>query len=112
MRLSELLHSHVVDAAGEDVGSVDDVRLVQDGPLLEPFGAALRVEGLVVGHWAIGIRLGYLRADVKGPWLLRRIFGALEQRARYVPWELVESVEDGLVRVKVSGGELEPPPTS
>ena len=50
MNLSDLLHSHVLDADGISLGSVDDVRMVQDGPLLLPFGAAFRVEGLMVGH--------------------------------------------------------------
>ena len=42
MRLSELLHAPVVDADGTELGSIEDVRLAQDGPLLMPFGAALR----------------------------------------------------------------------
>lgn len=110
MLLSELLHSHVVDADGRDVGSVDDVRLVQDGPLLLPFGAAFRVEGVVVGHRAVGMRLGYQRSDMKGPWLLATLFRRLERRARYVPWDDVVSWEDDVVRIRVRRDELEPPP--
>jgi hypothetical protein len=110
MRLSELLHASVVDADGEELGSVDDVRLVQDGPMLLPFGAALRVEGLLVGHRGIGTRLGFGRKDVTGPWLLRRVFDALARRARYAPWEMVESCEGGVVRLRASGSQLGPPP--
>jgi uncharacterized protein YrrD len=109
MRLSELLHSHVVDVEGNDVGSVDDVRLVQDGPLLLPFGAAFRVEGVVVGHRAVGVRLGYHRGDVKGPWLLKALFHRLERRARYVPWEDVVSWEDDVVRIRVRRDDLGAP---
>ena len=112
MRLSELLHSVVVDADGVELGSVDDVRLVQDGPMLSPFGAALRVEGLVVGHSAVGTRLGFGRKNVAGPWLLLRIFGALERRARYAPWELVEAFDDGVVRLRAPRSELGPPPAA
>jgi hypothetical protein len=110
MRLSELLHATVLDADGVDIGAVDDVRLVQDGPLLLPFGAALRIEGLVLGHAAIGIRLGFGRKTVTGPWLLRVIFNRLARRARYAPWRMVESIEDGVVRLRVPRSQLEPVP--
>src|SRR5438045_1964266 len=90
MRLSELLHARVIDSDGADLGGVDDVLLVQDGPFLDPFGAAFRVEGLVVGHRAVGTRLGYHRGDVTGPWLLKAFFSRLARGAKYVPWEAVE----------------------
>jgi hypothetical protein len=106
MRLSDLLHSTAVDADGREVGSVEDVRLVQDGPVVANFGAALRVEGLVVGRGALGIRLGYTRNGVKGPWLLKTIFTALESRARYVRWEDVESYDDGVVRLRTTADRL------
>ena len=111
MRLSDLLHTHVVDADGNNLGSVDDVRLVQDGPLLGGFGAALRIEGLVIGHRsAIGIRLGFHRANTKGPLLLKRLFGLLERRGHYVHWEDVESVDGDVVRIRRRREELDAPP--
>ena len=106
MNLSDLLHSRVVDADGIDIGSVDDVRMVQDGPLLLPFGAAFRVDGLMVGHRSIGTRLGYVRGGLKGPWLLRVIFTALERRARYVQWDDVETWDGSVVRVTKPRAEL------
>jgi hypothetical protein len=111
MRLSELLRAKVVDTSGNDLGSVDDVLLVQDGPMLAPFGAALRVEGLVVGRGAVGARLGYHRGAVDGPWLLRVLFRALERRARYVRWEQVESWDGEVVRIAGRGEELGAPPS-
>ena len=93
MRLSELLHSEVVDDRGERYGTVDDVRLVQDGPLQGGFGAALRVDGVVIGRGGLGVRLGFHRGDVRGPWLLNTIFSRLERRARYVPWGQVQSCD-------------------
>jgi hypothetical protein len=36
------------------------------------------------------VRLGYHRHRVKGPWLLKAVFGALERDARFVRWELVD----------------------
>jgi sporulation protein YlmC with PRC-barrel domain len=100
MRLSELLHSEVVDETGRSYGSIDDVRLVQDGPLFGTL-AALRVDGVVVGRGALGVRLGFHRTAMRGPWLLNAIFGRLERRARFVPWTQVLSCEDG--RVVISG---------
>lgn len=106
MRLSDLLHSTVVDADGNELGSIDDVRLVQDGPVLANFGAALRVDGLVVGRGAVGLRLGYHRAGVHGPWLLKRIFTAFERRARFVAWEQVREWDGGAVRLHVRSDDL------
>jgi hypothetical protein len=89
MRMGELLRSVVVDVDGRRVGRVHDLRLVQDGPALAGFGPALRLDGLVVGRGSLAIRLGYHRAGVTGPFLLGRVFRALEGRARYVPWDRV-----------------------
>jgi hypothetical protein len=106
MNLSDLLHSEVVDADGVRLGSVDDVRVVQDGPLLLPFGAAFRVEGLMIGHRSVGTRLGFTRGGLRGPWLLRAIFAAFERRAKYVPWDAVASWDGEVVRVTKRREEL------
>ena len=47
MSLSELIAAVVVDVEGNEVGAVGDVRLVQDGPFLDPFGAAFRVRWML-----------------------------------------------------------------
>jgi hypothetical protein len=108
MNLSDLLHCRVLDADGVDVGPVDDVRLVQDGPLLLSFGAAFRIDGFVVGHSGIGRRLGYVRGGVKGPWLLRVIFHAIERRTRFVRWDDVETWDGHVVRITKRADELAP----
>ena len=108
MLLSELISAVVVDVEGNEVGAVGDVRLVQDGPYLDPFGAAFRVEGLVAGGHALATRLGYHRGDVVGPRLLALAFRALEARARYVPWAAVDRVEDGRVHLSVRSRDLSP----
>jgi hypothetical protein len=105
-RISELFHSDVVDVAGTRLGSVDDVRLVQDGPLIAGFGAALRVDGLVVGRGGIAVRLGYHRHRVKGPALVKAIAAALERRALFVPWADVDSWDGELVRLRVGRADL------
>ena len=62
MRLTDLLGAEVVARCGQPAGRVHDVRLVQDGPVVDGFGAALRLDGLLVGGRAVGARLGYERA--------------------------------------------------
>jgi hypothetical protein len=106
-RLGELLHSTVVDAAGRELGSVDDVRLVQDGPLLEGFGNALRVDALVIGRGSLAVRLGFHRQKMKGPWLLKTIFGALERKAVVALWAQVESWEDRRITLVCRADELQ-----
>lgn len=99
MYLSDLMHSTVIDNEGTRLGTVEDVRIVQDGPLLLPFGAAFRVDGLMVGRHSIGTRLGYNREGIRGPWILRTIFTALERRARFIPWEAVTDWDGTTVRI-------------
>ena len=106
MRMGELLRSEVVDAEGTVVGRVHDLRMVADGPALGRFGPALRVEGLVVGKGSLAIRLGYHRAEVTGPFLLGRLFRALEGRARYVPWDRVAERADGRITLSCPVSDL------
>ena len=96
MRGSDLLGLRVVGPSGEPLGSVLDVRLVQDGPLLGAY-AALRIEGLVVGRRRLAARLGYDRFDAQGPWLVARVVSWLTRATRYLPWEDAELAE-GVVR--------------
>jgi hypothetical protein len=100
MRLSELLGREVVDAEGRAVGKVKDVRLVQDGPYVEGFGQALRIEGILFGRGALGVRLGMARANVNGPWPMTAMFRKLERRARYVEWNEVAREADGPIRLQ------------
>jgi hypothetical protein len=109
MRLSELLEAATYDADGTRLGTVKDVRLVQDGPYVEGFGHALRVEGVVVGTRAFGIRLGFDRAEVRGPWPLTTIFRRFEQRARYFRWEDVGSWEPHVLRLNPDATPCPPP---
>jgi hypothetical protein len=106
MRMGELLESHVYDVDGRRIGKVHDVRLIQDGPERGRFGRSLRVDGLVVGHGALAIRLGYHRAGVRGPFLLGRIFRRLEGRAHYVPWDRIASHDDERVDLSCPASDL------
>ena len=99
--ISELLHSEVVGADGGRLGSVDDVRVVQDGPVVEGFGALLRIDGLVVGKGGLAVRLGYHRHRVKGPALVRFLAGRLERRAHYVAWDEIDEWDGEVVRLRI-----------
>ncbi len=94
MRLSDLLESEVIDRNGDRIGHVHDVRLVQDGPPFGNWGAALRLEGLVVGRGSIGTRLGITRPQMKGPWILKLLFARQRSSRVLVPWDRVREIGD------------------
>lgn len=106
MRLTDLLGATVVDGQGRSLGVVTDVRLVQDGPLQGTFGAAFRVHGLVVGRTSVGAHLGFDRTKVRGPWLLKALFGAVQGRPRYADWSCIRSIEPRLIRIAARAGNL------
>jgi len=86
MRLSDLLGSPVHDEGGTSLGKLVDLRVVRDAD------GGLRVEALLVGRGGVAERLGYVRHQVRGPWLLaavaRRVERELEEvlAARVVDW--------------------------
>ena len=106
MRMGELLRSEVVAADGVSLGRVEDVRLVQDGPFVEGFGAALRLDALIVGRPAFPVRLGFHRHGVRGPAVLRWVFAAMERRGHRVPWSQVAACEGGTVRLRVPADQV------
>ncbi|MFF0341631.1 hypothetical protein [Kribbella sp. NPDC004875] len=97
MRLNDLLGLRVIDADGDDVGGVADVRLVQDGPLLVSMQRALRVDGLIVVENRVTRLFGYERHV--GPALLRRLVHARLGEVWYLPWANVDEIVDGVVRL-------------
>ena len=107
-RLSDLVEAVAYDADGTELGHVEDVRLVQDGPFVEGFGHKLRVDGVVVGKRNRGLRLGFGRADVRGPWLLKAVFSRLEGHTAYYTWDELEW-EPGTVRLKPGATPSDPP---
>lgn len=109
MRLSELLGAEVVDEHGHTVGKVHDVRLEQTEPEPHGAGSSLRVEGLIVGRRALGARFGFGRGGVKGPWLLKVVFGALGHGGRYLPWGRIRSIQARQIRITGTAGDLPRP---
>ena len=112
MRLTELLGAEVVDQAGRSAGRVHDVRLVQDGPPVGGFGAALRLDGLIVGRRAVGARLGYERSDRGGPLLVKLLAGWLHHDGRYVAWDRVRAIEPDRIHISGSADDLPQPEAS
>jgi hypothetical protein len=108
MRLSDLLGARVIGIDGRDHGVVTDVRLVQDGPILGMFGAAFRAHGLIVNRHRFGAHLGFDRAGVRGPWLLKRLFALVQGDPRYAAWDTVRSIEPHLIRIATPSGGLPP----
>ena len=111
MRLADLIGSKVVDAEDRDIGRVGDVWLTQDGPPIGVFGAALRVDSLVIGRFGLASRAGYERDDVRGPapiaWFLHR-------RTAHRPvfrWSDIASLEEGRIRLRDRLAELDRPHT-
>jgi sporulation protein YlmC with PRC-barrel domain len=94
MRLSELLDRDVIDRDGQRIGHVHDVQLVQDGPPVGTWGAAFRLEGLVVGPGSIGTLLGMARPEVRGPWILKALFARRRSSRLLIPWDRVREIGD------------------
>jgi sporulation protein YlmC with PRC-barrel domain len=107
--LSDLLHSEVYDQDGVSVGHVHDVRLVRDGPVIGSFGATFSIDGLIVGKGSFGSRLGFDRAAMKGPWVLKALFNRLHASSRFVPWDFVAAVEERKILISRAAKELHEP---
>lgn len=112
MRLSELLGRRVVDADGHDLGRVHDVRL--RGPGFASTEVAMgsppfRVDGLVVGSGGFADRLGFDRAGVRAPALVRVVAKPLLGPSLFVPWDRVAGLAERRVTITGSGADLEPP---
>jgi sporulation protein YlmC with PRC-barrel domain len=109
MRLTDLLEARLLDVEGVDLGRIRDVWLVQDGPPIGPFGAALRVERVVAGGAAIGSRLGYERASMTGPWPLAAFFHSRHAHGVSATWSEVAALEESRIRLRLAATGLERP---
>jgi sporulation protein YlmC with PRC-barrel domain len=93
MRAGDLIGRPVEGPDGERLGTVLDIRVVQDGPMLGAY-AALRVDGLVVGTRDFASRLGYDRTGVEGPKIVSVLVHALMRGNCYLPWSQVDEIGD------------------
>jgi sporulation protein YlmC with PRC-barrel domain len=106
MRLNELLGFRVVDLDGDEIGSVADVRLVHDGPLLTSMQRALRVDGLIVVENRATRLFGYERHV--GPALLRRLVHSRLGQVWYLPWRDINRIADSTVITRTWRPDLQP----
>jgi hypothetical protein len=106
IRTSEILGVRVIDRDGQHVGKVHDIRVKRDGPVIGQFGPAYRVRTLIVGAAAVGARLGYGTGDVKGPWLVQRLFRRMHGDGVMVDWSLIASRSSSEIRINVPRSEL------
>lgn len=100
MTIAELLAHDVRDADGRALGSVHDVRAIDDD-------GTLTIHELVVGGGAVAYRLGYVTGHVTGPWLLARLAQLLRHDLHLVPWEHVRRAADGTLHLDVPVDELQ-----
>jgi len=109
VRLADLIGSSVVDANGDAVGNIADVWLLQDGPPIGPFGAALRLDALVIGRFGLASRAGYERPDVTGPAPIARLLAGRTAHRPVARWSDVAAVEEGMIRLRRGVGDLDRP---
>ncbi|MCA1833818.1 MAG: hypothetical protein ABR548_11295 [Actinomycetota bacterium] len=109
MRLSDFLQAEVLDDNDVSIGRVQDVRLIQDGPVIGTWGAAFSIEGLIVSKRGVGARLGFHRSNVKGPLPLKALFEWIFRDARLVEWERIRSIEEGRIRFRGTYEDLKAP---
>jgi sporulation protein YlmC with PRC-barrel domain len=101
VRLSDLLGAETVTLDGRSIGRVRDVRFVQDGHPIGTWGAAFRLDSVVVGVSAVGVRLGFARSDMRGPWMLKAFFARRHARLQEVRWAGVAAIEPNRLTVRV-----------
>jgi sporulation protein YlmC with PRC-barrel domain len=98
VRLSELLGKPVIDESGRRIGVIHDVAATQDGPIVGAFGAALRIDALIVGTTGLWDRIGFSSAHISGPGLLRGL-SRFAARTDEVAWDRVLRITDDVVVV-------------
>jgi hypothetical protein len=99
MRASDLLYARVVGPDGRPLGVVTGLRCSLDGPSAGRLRAP-RLQTLVVNPRRAGTLLGYEKERKQGPWLVRRVVELLHRGSRFVEWDAVAEVGDGVVRLR------------
>ena len=110
MRLTDLLGADVVDAAGDPLGQVTDVRLAQTGPVGTGVLARFVAESLLVSPRHTGSLFGYERRHDQGPALLRAAVRLLHRRAVMVRWDAVDEWDVEARRITLTRDHERHPP--
>jgi sporulation protein YlmC with PRC-barrel domain len=106
MRLSELLGREVLDRDERHIGTVADVRLVQDARLVGGHDAAFRLSGLIVVERHHVRLFGYER-DV-GPWLVRKVVDRFCGGIVFIAWDDIEDIAAETIRTRRTANECRP----
>jgi hypothetical protein len=101
MRASDLIGREVVNADGDGIGVITDLRCVQDGPL-RGSNASLRVDSMLVSRHHTGSVLGYDRRK-QGPMLVRLIVKYLHKDMVVIPWSAIDD-EGPPIRLRRGAG--------
>jgi sporulation protein YlmC with PRC-barrel domain len=100
MLLSELLGCRVLAPRSGDVGTVVDVRFRRTARKSGKEGD-LELIALIVSPHSRQSFYGYERGRVGGPAVIAAIIRRLHRGSRIVPWECIQSVSAGEVRLGV-----------
>jgi sporulation protein YlmC with PRC-barrel domain len=93
MILSDILTRPVLDAAGQKVGNVIDVRFVIDGTPRQLLSDA-RLAGFIVSPRTKASYLGYERNDMNAPAIINRYLAWRHRGTFYVLWDDVAACTD------------------
>jgi len=97
-QLDLLVGRRVVDAAGQKLGRVDEIRLMREGDHYV-------VEGLLIGVNGFAERLGVAHPLER---LERRLnFNACGVEDHIIYWDQVDSIEEKCIRLKVPREEIQ-----
>ena len=113
MRSSELMGIPVVDATGDALGPVRDLRVAWEEEAAPPPAVSSRFEvaGLVIGGGRfarLAHACGYTEGRATGPWVLRKLFEPAIRDARFVPAEAVGSWGPRTVELTCAASDLRP----
>lgn len=100
MLLSELLGCRVLAPRTGEIGRVVDVRFRRSARRGGKEGE-LELVALIVSPHSRQSFYGYERGRVKGPAVVAAIIRRLHRGSRIVPWECIQSVSEGEVRLGV-----------
>ncbi|WP_243075529.1 PRC-barrel domain containing protein [Microbacterium sp. SS28] len=100
MILSELLGCRVRTPSGETLGTVVDARF-RRGPGGRRREGELELIALIVSPRSRSSFYGYERGQVRHPVVLAAIIRYLHRGSRLVPWECVDRIVEGEVRLGV-----------
>lgn len=100
MLLSELLGCRVVAPDGHALGTVVDVRF-RRGARDHAHEGPLELIALIASPHSRQSFYGYERGRVQGPAVIAWIIRRLHRGSRIIPWECVQRVDEGEVRLGV-----------